>query len=380
MVCPDDENPVAFLRKRMKKLILGIAAVVGLSLPSVAGAARLKDIADVEGVRANQLLGYGLVVGLNGTGDGRVDFTLKTMSNMLERMGIRTDPQLIKVKNVAAVSITAELPSFARPGTRIPITVSSMGDAKSLFGGILLYTQLKAGDGNTYAVAQGPIDLGGFAVNDSGDSAQKNHPTVGTVPGGATVERAISFDLFQSNKVRVVLRNADFTTMTHVVSALNRRMGRPAAVAIDSGVAEVELDETAKKNPVALVASLEQLEVRQDIDARVVINERTGTIIMGANVTVGQVALAHGNLNVSIRRENDISQPNAFAGGTTAEVTNVDINVGEDVEALRIVGGDVTLGQLVKVLNTLGATPRDLMAIFTALQQAGALNAELVVM
>lgn len=364
----------------MKKLILGIAVVVGLSLPDIAGAARLKDIADVEGVRTNQLLGYGLVVGLNGTGDGRVDFTLKTMSNMLERMGIRTDPQLIKVKNVAAVSITAELPSFARPGTRIPITVSSMGDAKSLFGGILLYTQLKAGDGNTYAVAQGPIDLGGFAVSDSGDSAQKNHPTVGTVPGGATVERAISFDLFQSNKVRVVLRNADFTTMTHVVSALNRRMGRPAAVAIDSGVAEVDLDEAAKKNPVALVASLEQLEVRQDIDARVVINERTGTIIMGANVTVGQVALAHGNLNVSIRRENDISQPNAFAGGTTAEVTNTDINVGEDVEALKIVGGDVTLGQLVKVLNTLGATPRDLMAIFTALQQAGALNAELVVM
>jgi flagellar P-ring protein precursor FlgI len=371
---------MAFLGERMKKLILSITALLGLALPQAGHTARLKDIADVEGVRPNQLLGYGVVVGLNGTGDGRVDFTLKTMSNMLERMGIRTDPAVIKVKNVAAVSVTAELPSFSRPGTRIPITVSSMGDAKSLFGGILLTTQLKGGDGNVYAVAQGPIDLGGFAVNDSGDSAQKNHPTVGTVPGGALVERAIPFDLFKSNKVRIVLRNADFTTMTRVVAVLNRRMGRPAAVAIDSAVAELDLDEAAKLNPVGLVAALEQLEVNQDIDARVVINERTGTIIMGANVTIGQVALAHGNLNISIRRENDISQPNAFAGGTTAEVTNVDINIGEDVESLRIVGGDVTLGQLVKALNTLGATPRDLMAIFTALQQAGALNAELVVM
>lgn len=358
--------------------LLTLLAVVGAAAP--VHAARLKDIADVEGVRSNQLIGYGVVVGLNGTGDGRVDFTLKTMSNMLENMGIRADPLLIKVKNVAAVMVIADLPTFTRPGAKLPVTVSSMGDAKSLFGGILLVTQLKGNDGNVYAVAQGAIDLGGFAVNDSGDSAQKNHPTVATIPNGAIVERAIPFDLFQSNKIRISLRSPDFTTVTRVVTALNKKMGKPAAVAIDSGSVEVVIDQAERLNPVGLVASLEQVEVRQDVDARVVVNERTGTIIMGANVTISQVALAHGNLNISVRRENDISQPNAFAGGTTAEVTNVDINVGEDVEALRIVGGDVTLGTLVKALNSLGATPRDLIAIFTALQQSGALHADLVVM
>ena len=371
---------MAILGKRMKNLVCALAVSAVVSFAGVAHAARLKDIADVEGVRGNQLIGYGVVAGLNGTGDGRVDFTLKTMSNMLEKMGIRTDPLLIKVKNVAAVMVTAELPAFARPGTKVPVTVSSMGDAKSLFGGILLITQLKGADGNVYAVAQGAIDLGGFSVNDQGDSAQKNHPTTATVPYGAIVERAIPFELFNSNKLRIALRNPDFTTATRVVTALNKRMGKPVAVAIDSGSVEVRIDETAKLNPIALVATLEQVEVKQDIDAKVVVNERTGTIIMGAHVTLGQIALAHGNLNISIRQENDISQPNAFAGGTTAEVTNVDINVGEDVEALKIVGGDVTLGELVKALNALGATPRDLMAIFTALQQAGALNAEFVVM
>lgn len=372
---------MAILGESMKKLILVVAVLGAFLQTGPAYGARLKDIADVEGVRNNQLIGFGVVVGLNGTGDGnRVDFTLKSMSNLLERMGIRADPQLIRVKNVASVMVTAELPSFSRPGSRIPITVSSLGDAKSLFGGILLITQLRAPDGNVYAVAQGAIDLGGFAVSDSGDSAQKNHPTVATIPNGAIVERAIPFDLFQSNKVRLVLRNPDFTTMTRVVAALNRRMGRKAALAVDSAVVEVTLDDAAKANPIGAMAVLEQVEIQQDIDARVVVNERTGTIIMGANVTIGQVALAHGNLSVSIRRENDISQPNAFAGGTTAEVTNVDVNIGEDVESLRIVGGDVTLGQLVKALNALGATPRDLMAIFTALQQSGALNAELVVM
>ncbi len=365
----------------MKKLLLTIASVALLLLGQPAHAARLKDIADVEGVRGNQLIGYGVVVGLNGTGDGnRVDFTLKTMSNMLERMGIRTDPQLIRVENVASVMVTAELPAFARPGTKLPVTVSSLGDAKSLFGGILLITQMKAPDGNVYAVAQGGIDLGGFTVSDQGDTAQKNHPTVATIPGGAIVERAVPFEMFQSSKVRVVLRNPDFTTANRVVSALNKRLGKPAAIAVDSGAVEFPLDDAGKSNPVALLAALEQVEVQQDTGARVIVNERTGTIIMGANVTIGQVALAHGNLNISIRQENQVSQPNAFAGGNTVEYSNVDINVGEDVESLKILGGEVTLGALVKALNSLGATPRDLIAIFTALQQAGALNAELQVM
>ncbi|MCX6114588.1 MAG: flagellar basal body P-ring protein FlgI [Proteobacteria bacterium] len=364
----------------MRKLVLIIALLLTLGIAELGQCARLKDIADVEGVRGNQLLGYGIVVGLNGTGDGKIDFTLKSMSNMLEKMGIRTDPILIKVKNVASVMVTSELPPFARPGSKVNITVSSMGDAKSLQGGILLITPLKGGDGNTYAVAQGPIDLGGFAVSGGGDSAQKNHPTVGTIPQGALVERAIPFDLFQSNKIRIVLRTPDFTTMTRVVAALNRRIGKPAAVAIDSAAVEVPIDVEARVNPVGLIAALEQVEIEQDLGARIIVNERTGTIIMGEKVTINKVALAHGNLNISIRTENQVVQPNALAGGQTAQVSNVDINVGEEVESLRIVGGEVTLGDLVKALNAIGATPRDLIAIFTALKAAGALNAELVVM
>ncbi len=364
----------------MRKLVLIIALLLTLGIAELGQCARLKDIADVEGVRGNQLLGYGIVVGLNGTGDGKVDFTLKSMSNMLEKMGIRTDPILIKVKNVASVMVTSELPPFARPGSKVNITISSMGDAKSLQGGILLITPLKGADGNTYAVAQGPIDLGGFAVSEGGDSAQKNHPTVGTIPQGALVERAIPFDLFQSNKIRIVLRSPDFTTMTRVVAALNRRIGKPAAVAIDSAAVEVPIDVEARGNPVGLIAALEQVEIEQDLGARIIVNERTGTIIMGEKVTINKVALAHGNLNISIRTENQVVQPNALAGGQTAEVSNVDINVGEEVQSLRIVGGEVTLGDLVKALNAIGATPRDLIAIFTALKAAGALNAELVVM
>lgn len=364
----------------MRKLVLIIALLLTLGIAELGQCARLKDIADVEGVRGNQLLGYGIVVGLNGTGDGKIDFTLKSMSNMLEKMGIRTDPILIKVKNVASVMVTSELPPFARPGSKVNITISSMGDAKSLQGGILLITPLKGGDGNTYAVAQGPIDLGGFAVSGGGDSAQKNHPTVGTIPQGALVERAIPFDLFQSNKIRIVLRSPDFTTMTRVVAALNRRIGKPAAVAIDSAAVEVPIDPEARGNPVGLIAALEQVEIEQDLGARIIVNERTGTIIMGEKVTINKVALAHGNLNISIRTENQVVQPNALAGGQTAQVSNVDINVGEEVESLRIVGGEVTLGDLVKALNAIGATPRDLIAIFTALKAAGALNAELVVM
>lgn len=363
----------------MKKVLAILLLLVGIS--GSAEAARLKDIADVEGVRGNQLLGYGLVVGLNGTGDGRMtDFTPKSISNMLEKMGIRVDPIAVRVKNVAAVMVTAELPPFARPGSKIDITLSSLGDAKSLQGGMLLFTPLKGADGNTYAVAQGPVDLGGFSIEQGGDSAQKNHPTVGTLPQGALVERSIPFDLFQSKKVRIVLRKPDFTTMTRVVTALNTRMGKPAAVAIDSAAVEVPLDARGQFDPVALVASLEQVEVEQDVGARVIVNERTGTIIMGEKVTISRVALAHGNLNITIRQENDVSQPNALAGGRTETVTNTDVSVGEDIKALQLVGGEVTLGDVVQALNSLGATPRDLIAIFTALKAAGALNAELVVM
>jgi flagellar P-ring protein precursor FlgI len=364
----------------MNRLLCLTLLLASFALTNTAFAARLKDIADVEGVRGNQLVGYGLVVGLNGTGDGRVEFTVKSISNMLEKVGVRVNPENIKVKNVAAVAVTADLPAFSRPGTKLDISISSLGDAKSLQGGTLILTPLKGADGNTYAVAQGMVMLGGFAVSGGGDAAIKNHPTVATIPEGATVERAIPFDLFQSKRVRIVLREGDFTTMVRVVDAINQKLGQPAASALDSASVEVPLVGRFQSDPVALMAALEQVEVEQDVGAKVIVNERTGTIIMGESVTISRVALAHGNLNIAIRAETGVSQPNPLGQGQTAVVTNTDITVGEEKKALGILGGEVTLGDVVKALNALGATPRDLISIFTALKRAGALNAELVMM
>lgn len=351
-------------------------------IPLTASAARLKDIADIEGVRGNQLFGYGLVVGLNGTGDGRaVEFTTKGLSNMLEKVGIRVDSQDIKVKNVAAVLVTATLPAFSRPGSKVDATLSSMGDAKSLQGGTLLFTALRGADGNVYAVAQGPVAIGGFTAEGGGDAAVRNHPTVGVITSGATIERALSVDLFRSHSVRVVLREPDFTTMTRVVTALNSRLGSPLAVARDSGVVEVSLPPELMRDPIGAVAYIEQTLVEQDMGAKIVVNERTGTIIMGDDLRLSPVALAHGNLSISIRNDVQVSQPTAPAGGgETAVVTNGELEVGEEKRRLELVGGEATLGDLVKGLNALGATPRDLISIFAALKKAGALHADMVVM
>ncbi len=358
-------------------LLLFFSASSALAAP-----ARLKDLADVEGVRGNQLVGFGLVVGLNGTGDGNsVDFTRKALSNMLEKMGIKAPSEQVKVKNAASVMVTATLPAFVRPGTSIDVTLSSMGDAKSLQGGTLLFAPLKGADGNVYAVAQGEVSVGGFAVESGGDSAQQNHPTVGLVPDGATVERSIPFDLFQSQRVRIMLRQPDFTTMTRMVEAINSDLGRPIAVAVDSAAVEIPLVGSLAHDPIGLLARLENLTVDQDLGARVVVNERTGTVIMGETVRLGRVALAHGNLNISIRSDNQVSQPTAFSdGGNTEVIQNSDITVGEEERNLAAVGGEVTLGQLVEALNSLGATPRDLISIFQALKRAGALHADLVIM
>ena len=381
MAGKDHEAVVAILMMELVMKRILAAALTVLFLCSGANAVRLKDIADVEGVRSNQLVGYGLIVGLNGTGDGKsVEFTIKGISNMLEKMGVRVPPTSITVKNVAAVTVTGELPAFARPGTKIDVTLSSLGDAKSLQGGTLIFTPLKGADGNVYAVAQGPVSVGGFAVEGGGDTAQKNHPTVGVIALGATVERAIPFDLFQSRKVRIVLREADFTTMTRVVSRINSTLGRPFAVAVDGSSVEVPLEAEYAKNPIGLVSLLENVDVDMDSPAKVVVNERTGTIIMGEHVRVGKVALAHGNLNIAIRQETQVSQPNPLGEGQTAIINNTDVTVGEDGGSLQVVGGEVTLGDLVSALNALGATPRDLVSIFTALKRAGALYADLEIM
>lgn len=372
----------ALCKLRSLRFALGVTLALALICAAPARAARLKDVAEIEGVRGNQLYGFGVVVGLNGTGDGNgVEFTVKGLSNMLEQMGIRVNPNDIKVKNVASVMVTSTLPPFARPGTTLDVTLSSLGDAKSLKGGTLLLTPLKGADGNVYAVSQGPVSVGGFSVEGGGDSAQRNHPTVGRISSGATVERSIPFDLFQSRRIRVVLRNPDFTTVTRLVDQVNNIFDRPLAVAVDGGAIEIPLVGSLAKDPIGLLAKLEHVEIDLDVGARVIVNERTGTIIMGDQVRIGRVALAHGNLNIAIRSETQVSQPPALAeGGETAIVNNADIQIGEEQSGLSIVGGEVTLGDLVGVLNALGATPRDLISIFSALKQAGALHAELVIM
>lgn len=364
-------------------LFVSVLSLCGtMMVPSTVHAARLKDLADIEGVRGNELFGYGLVVGLNGTGDGNsVEFTTKSISNMLEKMGVRINAEDIKVKNVAAVMVTATLPPFVKPGTKIDITLSSVGDAKSIQGGTLLFTPLKGADGNVYAVAQGAVSVGGFSVESGGDAAVKNHPTVGSIAAGATVERALPFDLFQSKRVRVVLRTPDFTTVTRVVKRINEEFHRPLAVAVDGASVDIPLVGEFRRNPINLVARLEHIEIDQDLPAKVVVNEKTGTIIMGEHVRLSKVALAHGNLNIIIRSEQQVSQPEALAErGETQVVTNSDVTVGEDAPGLAIVGGEVSLGDVVEALNKLGATPRDLISIFTALKRAGALHADLEIM
>ena len=364
----------------MKKFSVIFLLLVAL-IPN-AYAARLKDLADVEGVRGNQLIGYGIVVGLEGTGDKRgANFTPQSMANLLERLGIRVDPTTLNLANVAAVMVTAELPPFARPGSKIDVTLSSMGDAKTLQDGVLLMTPLKGADGNVYAVAQGGISLGGFIVTSAGgDSAQKNHATVARIPLGGSVEKGIPFDLFASGQVRIVLRQPDFVTVTRVQEAINGYLGGERAKALDSASVLIPLDVALAEAPIHLIARLEQLEVQPDTPAKVVVNERTGTIIIGENVQVSKVALAHGNLNITIKAETQVSQPNALGQGTTEVVQNQDVDVSEEGGQLRLVQNGVSLGEVVKGLNSLGATPRDLIAIFQALKEAGALQAELVIM
>jgi flagellar P-ring protein precursor FlgI len=361
--------------------MLGLSLTCMLILDPV-WATRLKDIADIEGVRSNQLLGYGVVVGLNGTGDGnQVDFTTKSLSNLLQNLGVQIAPDDINVRNTAAVMVTADLPPFVRPGSKIDVTISSLGDAQSLLGGTLLFTPLKGADGNVYAIAQGSVSVGGFSVSGDTDSVTQNHPTVGVMAGGATVERAIPFDLFRSTNLRVVLRQPDFTTMDRLVRNINRNFGGQIATSLNSASLEIEISPEMREDPVAFVSRLEQVEIVQDMGARVVVNERSGTIVMGEEVRVSRVALAHGNLSIAIRTDNQVSQPPALSpGGQTTVLSNTEVQVAEDTNRLSLVGGEVTLGEVVEALNALGATPRDLISIFSALKRAGALHADLVIM
>ena len=348
-----------------------------------AGAVRIKDIADIKGVRGNQLVGYGLVVGLEGTGDSDdALFTIQSLASLLEKMGVTVQPADIDdVENVAAVMVTADLPAFASAGSRIDVLVSSIGDAENLQGGTLLFTPLKAADGGVYAVAQGPVSTGGFAVSgNSGDQVQKNFPTVGRVVGGALVEKEIHSNFNQKASLTLALHEPDFTTATRVAQAINRAFYSQVAHTENAGSIQVRVPEDYLGKTVQFVTMIESLGVTPDMVSKIVVNERTGTVIMGENVRIATIAIAHGNLSIQIDESQDVSQPLPFSrGGETIVTPESEILVREGKNPLFLVESGVSIGEVVKALNALGVTPRDLIAIFQALKAAGALQAELEV-
>jgi flagellar P-ring protein precursor FlgI len=348
-----------------------------------AHAVRIKDIADIKGVRQNHLVGYGLVVGLEATGDSDDSlFTIQSLASLLEKMGVTVQPSDIEdVENVAAVMVTADLPPFASIGSRIDVLVSSIGDAENLQGGTLLFTPLKAANGRVYAVAQGPVSTGGFAVSgNSGDQVQKNFPTVGRVVGGALVEKEIHSDFNRKNSLTLVLHQPDFTTATRVAQAINRAFYSQLAQTQDAGSIRVMVPENYQGKTVQFVTMMEGLGVTPDMVSKVVVNERTGTVIMGENVRIATIAIAHGNLSIQINESQDVSQPLPFSrGGQTVVTPESEIVVQEGKNPIFLVESGISIGEVVKALNALGVTPRDLIAIFQALKVAGALQAELEV-
>ena len=358
-------------------LLLAILTAVGVTTVQ---AARIKDIANIRGVRQNQLFGYGLVVGLDGSGDGNKSlFTVQSLASMLEKMGVTIDPDDLKVKNVAAVMITANLPPFARAGSRIDVLVSSIGDAKNLQGGTLLLTPLKAADGRVYAVAQGPVSTGGFSYGKgTGTGVQKNFPTVGRIVGGALIEREIANDFNKRELLTLALHAPDFTTATRVAQAINGAFGDVMATAPDAGTIKVKVPDLYRGRSVELVALIENLGVTPDMVSKVIINERTGTVIMGENVRIATIAIAHGNLSIQVNKRDNVSQPAPFARrGRTVVTTDREMIVEEGSNPLFLVESGVSIGEVVRALNALGVSPRDLIAIFQALKAAGALQAEL---
>lgn len=348
-------------------------------LVSVGHTARLKDVVDIEGVRNNPLTGFGLVVGLNGTGDSSASFTNQSLTMMLERMGIST-PKGVKVKNIASVMVTATLPPFARQGGRLDVTLSSLGDAKSLQGGTLILTPLKGADGRIYAVAQGPVSIGGFAVEGAAQSVQKNHPTVARISGGAIIEREVGFDLNGEHQLQLALRNPDFTTANRVVKSINNLFGEPLATARDSGTISLTIPATYLGKVVDFVSRMENLQVEPDQVARVVVNERTGTIVMGENVRVSTVALAHGGLSIRVSEDPQVSQPSPLSPGATVVTPKTNVDVEEKEGKVLEMEAGITLGELVRGLNSIGVTPRDLISILQAIKAAGALQAELEIL
>lgn len=366
---------------KLPYLIIAVFAAFLLASPAWAGA-RIKDVVDIEGVRDNMLVGYGLVVGLNGSGDSLTNspFTAKSLVGMLERLGINTRGDTLQTKNVAAVMVTATLPPFSSQGSRIDVTVSTLGDAKSLQGGLLLVTPLMGADSQIYAVAQGPITIGGFVAQGSATSVTKGVPTSGRIASGAIIERENSFKLADLPALKLSLRNPDFTTATRVSDVINQNIPGHSAMAQDSGNVVVRLSPQQQGHIVDLITKIEQLEVVPDNVAKVVIDEQSGVIVMGENVRISRVAIAQGNLTIRITEAPQVSQPAPLSSGETKVVdrTAVDISEGKD-NKLAILSSGVNLQQLVHGLNALGIGPRDMITILQSIKAAGALQAEIEV-
>ncbi len=363
------------------RLILLLTLFLLAAAMPAAAQVRIKDIADVEGVRDNQLVGYGLVVGLNGTGD-RLDsavFTRQSLIGMLERLGVNTRDQESKLqtKNVAAVMVTANLPAFARSGSRIDVAVSALGDAKDLTGGILLVTPLLGADGEVYAVAQGALATGAISARGAGASVTRNVPTSARIANGATVEREVPFQLASRATLRLGLRNPDLTTARRMADAINRRLGGSSARASDHRTVSLTLN---GQDPVDVLARIEDLRIEPDSPATVVIDEASGTIVMGANVRISTVAIAQGNLTIRVTEAPQVSQPEALSNGRTVVTprTNIQVDDGGD-KRLGILRSGVTLRDLVASLNALGVGPRDMISILQSIKAAGALQADLQV-
>lgn len=370
------------------RCVAAIAAFVFLMMPAdfycqkkdVDVSVRVKDLADIEGVRSNQLIGYGLVVGLNRTGD-RVQQNLyarQTLQNLLERMGISTEGAGLKPENIATVLVTATLPPFVRPGSKIDVTVSSIGDAKSLQGGTLILTPLKGIDGQVYAVAQGPISIGGISAGGSGNSVEINHPTVGRLPNGANVERSVPTELAAGNQLTLVLRNEDFSTAARLNKVINGKFGDGTAKALDGRNLEVLLPASYADNRVGFIAELESLKVTPDKVAKIIINERTGTIVMGSEVRIASVAISQGGVTVRIGTEYDVIQPAPLSPkGETTVVPSTTVDVKERPPASVVLSDGSTVDEVVRGLRTVGVSARDIISILQAIKSAGAMNAEI---
>lgn len=363
---------------RMSLLLSLLLATGPWLLPPAVHAERIKDIATFEGMRENQLVGYGLVVGLDGSGD-KGNQTIQTIANIMKRMGLTVQNSDIKSKNAAAVMITASLPPFPKPGMKLDALVSTIGDAKSLQGGTLLLAPLKGPDGNVYALAQGAVSVGGFIGGGGGTTIQKNHTTAGRVPSGVTIENEPQFTLGLGNEIRLFLQRPDFTTATEVARKINEALSdETAATTLDPTTIKIKVPEQYQGRLVQLISLVESLDVAVDLTARVVINERTGTVTIGENVRISPVAIAHGNLTIEIKTEYRVSQPSSFAPNQaqTVVVPEKTVNVKEQNASLIQVSG-ATLGEVVRALNALGVTPRDLVSILQTLKAAGALRAEM---